>query len=230
MPSVVGLGFWRSERPGRGRAISISFSAQGLSETSVRALLLSSCPYLRVCLELPMPSVVARPHVVSAPRPSRRVLLVIIVQRPAVVRSTASHRACEGVFVLVVSQLALPSVVTGAVALTCVRRADFCDSFVKRMLLILSLPRDIGQRAPVAPHTRGRDETRGGHLTATTIYKEGSFSGRAGEPENARAGEREGEQESGRAEGSPVPSKWWWPRRYPISPPARPRERTRALH
>ena len=176
MPSVVVFGFWRSERPGHGRAISISFSAQGLSETSVRAPLQSSCPCLRVCLQLPMPHVVTRPHMVSAPRPSRRALLVINGRRPAVVRSTASRRACGCVFVLVVSQLALPSVVAGAVALTCVRRADFCDSFVKRMLLILSLPRDIGQRAPVAPHTRGRDETRGGHLTATTIYKEGSFS------------------------------------------------------
>ena len=31
------------------------------------------------------------------------------------------------------------------------------------------------------------------------------------------------------AEGSPVPSKVWWPRRYLTSPPARSRQRTRAL-
>ena len=159
MPSVVVFGFWRSERPGHGRAISISFSAQGLSETSVRAPLQSSCPCLRVCLQLPMPHVVTRPHMVSAPRPSRRALLVINGRRPAVVRSTASRRACGCVFVLVVSQLALPSVVAGAVALTCVRRADFCDSFVKRMLLILSLYPEISAKGLLSLHTPG-GETR----------------------------------------------------------------------
>ena len=41
---------------------------------------------------------------------------------------------------------------------------------VESTLAVLSRPRDIGQRAPVAPHTRGRDEMRRGHLSATTLY------------------------------------------------------------
>ena len=47
---------------------------------------------------------------------------------------------------------------------------------VESTLAVLSRPRDIGQRAPVASHTRGRDEMRRGHLSATTLYGRDPFA------------------------------------------------------
>lgn len=119
MPSVVGLCSWRSEMPGLGRAISTSFSAQGPSVMNARAPLRTSCPCQLVCLELPMPSVVPRLHVVSAPHPSRHAPPGRGGRRLAGARSTASHRGCECALVWVVLMMALPSVVQLVSALTC---------------------------------------------------------------------------------------------------------------
>ena len=40
---------------------------------------------------------------------------------------------------------------------------------------VLSRHRDISQRAPVAPTTRGTDENRGGHLAATSFFGRDPF-------------------------------------------------------
>jgi hypothetical protein len=42
-------------------------------------------------------------------------------------------------------------------------------------MLVPNPPGSICQRAPVVPHTRGKDETRGDHLVATSLFGRDPF-------------------------------------------------------
>ena len=42
-------------------------------------------------------------------------------------------------------------------------------------MLVPNPPGSICQRAPVVPHTRGKDEMRGGHPTATSLFGRDPF-------------------------------------------------------